>query len=115
MYTQIKLQPDNLLENGERKYGIVVQFAGVSSSKEYYHRVECANRGRWRANLSKSTLWSQNGDSVYQTSSVCSSSRFADGKNATAIVFCGASGVNIPFPEGTELEIWGVDSIKEAE
>lgn len=115
VYVQIKLQPDNILENGERKYGIVAQFPGINSSKEYYYRVECANRGRWRANLIRGDLWSQNADSVYHNGGVCSSSRFADGKNATAIIFSSSYGMNKPFPESTEIEIWGVDSIKEAE
>ena len=114
-YVQIWIQPENMMENGVRKYGVLTQFAGIDRNTSYYHRIECANKGRWRADLMRGGAWNQNGDTLYHTGAVCSTSRFTDGKSATAIIFFPTSNDVNPFPEGTEIEIWGVDAIEEAE
>lgn len=114
-YIQTWIQPENMMENGVRKYGVLAQFAGIDRNTSYYHRIECANKGRWQADLVRGSAWNQNGDSVYHVGAVCSASRFTDGKNATAIILCSMPGAGNPFPEGTEIEIWGVDAIEEAE
>ncbi len=114
-YIQVRLQPNNEMENAARKYGIITQFIGIDKTRASYHRIECANKGRWRANIARGAAWNQNGDTVYQNGGVCSTSRFTDGKNATAIIFCSGASVGVPFPEETVVEIWGVDAIEEAE
>ena len=109
-YLQVRICPHDA--NG---YGIITQYIGTDKTKDVYQRIECANRGRWRANIVRGNAWNQNGDVVYHTGSVCSTSRFTDGKNASAILVQGGTPTSVLFPEGTMIEVWGVDAIKEAE
>lgn len=109
-YLQVRICPHDA--NG---YGIITQYIGTDKTKDVYQRIECANRGRWRANIVRGNAWNQNGDVVYHTGSVCSTSRFTDGKSASAILVQGGTPTSVLFPEGTTIEVWGVDAIKEAE
>lgn len=93
----------------------IAQFAALSSTKDNYLRVEHKNMGRWITNVLKGTSWSQNADELKMSSSVSNVSRSTDNKYAAAIRLSQHANVGVPFPEGTLIEIWGIDAIEEAE
>lgn len=114
-YISIGIQANGYTSGGAISYSTLTQFAALSKSKAYYSRLECNQKGRWYIKAVKGTSWNQNVDSLNICGNVCSSTRFTDGKAATAIWFAQGAGVDMAFPAGTMVEVWGVDAIEEGE
>lgn len=100
--------------NAETSYNTLCQFIGTSQTESIYTRIECKNFGRWVSKLVSAKSWFGNSGSANVSSPICSQSRAADGKGATEIKFYQRADPK-PFPEGTEIEIWGLDYIEAEE
>ncbi len=100
--------------NAETSYNTMCQFIGTSQTESIYTRIECKNFGRWVSKLVSAKSWFGNSGSANVSSPICSQSRVVDGKGATEIKFYQRADPK-PFPEGTEIEIWGLDYIEAEE
>ncbi len=104
-YIRLDIKSDN--NDG---YSRISQFVGLSKANDVYSKIEAECKGRWSAKISKSNAWFQNAESVNVTNSICANSRSTDGKSICAIRLLQASTVNVDFPVGTQIEVWGVDA-----
>lgn len=94
---------------GNGVYSPMVQFSGISRTDNQYLRINGKNMGRWVCEVSKHTSLSANIESNTNYKSVCTQQRRTDGKCVTALRLEQHSSVGTAFPEGTVVEVWGLD------
>lgn len=111
-YVKVNILPD---DSTVSSYQNLCQFAAFSKTKNMYIRSEHKNMGRWVTKMVSSTSWNQNAETLRINGSIASASEKTNGKSAVSIRISQHADVDVPFPEGTMIEIWGVNSIKEAE
>lgn len=115
-YAKVSILPKYKTKNPtSTSFYNISQFVAFSRTKETYARSEHMNMGRWVTKVISGSSWSQNAETLRINGCVSSVSRQSDGLNAAAIRLSQHADVDTPFPEGTEIEIWGVDAIEEAE
>ena len=111
-YVRVNILPD---DSTVTTFQNIAQFAALSNTKDMYLRSEHKNMGRWVTNFVSGDGWTQSAQPLQMSTAIANGSSKTDGRAATAITLTLNSDIDDPFPEGTMIEIWGVDAIEEAE
>jgi len=105
-YLKVEIKyPESVYNN------LLCQFIGTNQNENTYFRIECKNRGRWVSEFVSAKTLFGNSVTANISSPICSQIRLSDGKPATEIILYQRADP-VPFPEGTEIEVWGLDYVE---